>query len=405
MLFVDLDLSDRMLRTVEELGYTTPTPIQAQAIPVALEGRDLIGIAETGSGKTAGYLVPIVERLASGSGPRALVIAPTRELALQIEAVANQLAEGTELRTVAVIGGVRAAEQLRKLKRGVDIIVATPGRLLDHMSTGAVRVGAITELVLDEADRLLDMGFLPDVRRILRKLPRERHSMLFSATFAPELQVLAFEFMRDHAVIELGRRATPVQTVEQQAFSVMSHHKTPLLLRLVAEQVDGSALIFTGTKRAADNVAHVLGVHGHAVEVLHADRQQHQRTKALDRFKSGKVKLLVATDIAARGIDVEDVAYVINYDIPSTVDDYVHRIGRTARAGRKGTAITFVAPNEEVTLRDIETVTGSEITRVQLDNFSDGRTDQSVEAFLATVRSSMGRTSRSFGRRGRRSVA
>jgi ATP-dependent RNA helicase RhlE len=406
MSFADLGLNAQSMRAIKALGYTSPTPIQVKAIPVALAGRDLIGIAETGSGKTASYLIPIIQRLRGGSGLRALIIAPTRELALQIEAVANDLATGTDLRTVALIGGVRASEQLRRLQRGVDIVVATPGRLLDHARSGLVRLNGIKELVLDEGDRLLDMGFLPDVRSILQKLPRDRHSMLFSATFSREIEVLAFEFMRDQETIELGRRATPVLSVDQMAYSIMSHHKTPLLLRLADKEIDGQALIFTRTKRGADNLANVLKIHGHAVDVMHADRAQTQRIKALDRFKSGKVKLLVATDIAARGIDVEDVAFVINYDIPATADDYVHRIGRTARAGRKGTAITFVSPAEEVSLKDIEHTTGQSISRARLENFSDGRPQDAVTAFLATVQGTVGRTSRSFGRRGgRRRIA
>ncbi len=265
------------------------------------------------------------------------------------------------------------------------MLVATPGRLLDHVRSGTVWLDKVQELVLDEADRLLDMGFLPDIRQILRNIPRDRHSMLFSATLCPEIEALTYEFLREPVTIEIGRRTKPVDTVEQIAYSIMAHHKLPLLLRLAGEHLDGQALIFTRTKRGADQVARVLEAHGHSVAKLHADRSQQQRTSALKRFSEGKVKILVATDIAARGIDVKDIAFVVNYDIPATPEDYVHRIGRTARAGRTGTAVTFVAPEQEVSLREIVRTTGQPIERASLDNFSDGRSQQDVVALMAVV--------------------
>jgi ATP-dependent RNA helicase RhlE len=385
MSFANFGLSPAMMRAVESLGYENPTPIQAETFPIAISGRDLVGLAETGSGKTASYLLPVVQRLEGGKGLRALVVVPTRELALQVEQVARQICKPAGMRALAVIGGVGVAAQAYELKKGVDVLIATPGRLLDHMRSGNVWLDKVSELILDEADRLLDMGFLPDIRQILRSLPRERHSMLFSATLSNEIEGLVYEFLNKPQTVEIGRRAKPVDTVEQIAYSVMAHHKLPLLLRLAGEHLDGQALIFTRTKRGADKIARVLHSHDHNVAVMHADRSQQQRVAALERFRTGKVKILVATDIAARGIDVKDIAFVVNYDIPATPEDYVHRIGRTARAGREGTAVTFVAPEEEITLRDIMRTTGQPIERKTMENFSDGRTADEMRALAAVV--------------------
>jgi ATP-dependent RNA helicase RhlE len=275
--------------------------------------------------------------------------------------------------------------QLAEIAKGVDVLVATPGRLLDLARSGRVRLGGVKYFVLDEADRLFDMGFLPDVRSIIAQLPKSRQSMLCSATLSPEVEALAYDTLKDPVTIEIGKRATPVDTVEQVAYAVMSHHRTPLLLRLVSEVIDGQAIIFTETKRGADSLSHILKVHGHSVETMHADRNQKERTVALDRFRTGKVKFLVATDVAARGIDVENVAFVVNYDRPGTAESYVHRIGRTARAGRKGTAITLYSPLEEAELRAIERVTGQPIDRRKLENFSDGRAGEAVASFVASV--------------------
>jgi len=386
MSFAQLGLSRPLLRAVDALNYTTPTPIQAKAIPVVLEGRDLVALAETGSGKTAGYLLPILEHIKEGQGLRALVIAPTRELAVQIDGVARQLAENLELRVVTVIGGQRIGGQIAELKKGVDLLVATPGRLLDLCRSRNVRLDKVEHFVLDEADRLLDMGFLPDIRTIIGKLPSDRQSMLFSATLSTDVEALAYEILEDPATVVVGQRSKPVDTVSQQAYSVMAHHRTPLLLRLADEVIDGPAIIFTETKRGADSLSHVLKIHGHSVETMHADRNPAQRTKALERFRAGKVKFLVATDVAARGIDVENVSFVVNYDVPQTPESYVHRIGRTARAGRTGTAITLYSPLEERGLRDIERLTGQPIERKQLANFQDGRQeDTGVAAFIASM--------------------
>ena len=385
MLFSKLGLSSPLVRAAEALKFTEPTPIQAKAIPALLEGYDLVGLAETGSGKTAAYLLPVLDQMGEGNNPQALVLAPTRELALQIEGVAKHFAKSIHIKVVTVIGGQRITTQITQLKKGCDLLIATPGRLLDLVRNGHVRLSEVEFLVLDEADRLLDMGFLPDIRTIMGMLPKDRQSMLFSATLSRDVEALAYEILDDPKTVEVGQRAKPVDTVEQVAYSVMPHHKTPLMLRLAQEVIDGQAIVFTETKRGADKLSGILKAHGHSVETMHADRNQAQRVTALERFRNGKVKFLVATDVAARGIDVENVAFVINYNLPSTTDGYVHRIGRTARAGRKGIAITLVSPVEDRGLCDIEAVTGQSIDRRKLDNFEDGRSSEGVSTFVASL--------------------
>jgi ATP-dependent RNA helicase RhlE len=385
MLFSKLGLSRPLVRAADALKFTEPTPIQAKAIPALLDGYDLVGLAETGSGKTAAYLLPVLDQMGEGTNPQALVLAPTRELALQIEGVAKHFAKAIHIKVVTVIGGQRITTQINQLKKGCDLLIATPGRLLDLVRQGHIRLNEVEFLVLDEADRLLDMGFLPDIRTIIGMLPKDRQSMLFSATLSRDVEALAYEILDDPKTVEVGRRAKPVDTVEQVAYSVMPHHKTPLMLRLAKEVIDGQAIVFTETKRGADKLSSILKAHGHSVETMHADRNQAQRVAALERFREGKVKFLVATDVAARGIDVENVAFVVNFNLPSTTDGYVHRIGRTARAGRKGTAITLVSPVEDRGLRDIEAVTGQSIDRRKLENFDDGRSDEGVSAFVASL--------------------
>jgi ATP-dependent RNA helicase RhlE len=319
-----------------KLGISDPTEIQIKTIPQAIAGRDIMGSAETGSGKTLAFLLPIIQRL-GGPGPtRALVLAPTRELALQIEANAKIYGRTAGLRTVAVVGGESLPRQIKALRTGVDILVATPGRLNDLIERGSVPLKAIEVLVLDEADRMLDMGFLPQVRRIVKHVPRKRQTMLLTATLSREVERLAQELLANYTRVEATRSATTVATLTQKAFAVLSHAKTPMLLALLKQHEEETFLVFTQTRRGADRVARILTANKHDVVTLHSDRTQSQRNTALASFRSGRVRVLVATDVAARGIDVDDISFVINYEVPATADDYIHRVGRTARAGRDG---------------------------------------------------------------------
>jgi len=376
--FKELGISARLVEALKGLGITEPTEIQAKAIPHGLAGRDLMASAETGSGKTAAFLLPIIERL-KGQGPvRALILAPTRELALQIEANASSYGRGTRLRTVAVVGGESATKQIHALDAGVDILIATPGRLNDLIERGCVRLRSIEILVLDEADRMLDMGFLPQVRRIIKYVPRERQTMLFTATFTRDVERLAYELMSDHLRVEADRPAATVATLNQKAYPVLSHAKAPLLLALLKQHSEGSFLVFTQTRRGADNLARILQANKHEVVTLHSDRNQSQRNKALASFRSGRARILVATDVAARGIDVDDISFVINYEVPGSAEDYIHRVGRTARAGRDGSALTLVSPEEEAMLSAIEHMTGISLERERLKGFSDGRSEEQM---------------------------
>jgi ATP-dependent RNA helicase RhlE len=395
--FSALGLSTSLVRVLAGLRITEPTAIQHQAIPYALAGRDVLVSAETGSGKTAAFMLPLIERLQQPiqGKARALVLAPTRELALQIAANAHYFSRAARLRTVALVGGEHVTTQLRRLAAAADMLIATPGRLNDFILRGVVHFEAIEVFVLDEADRLLDMGFLPQVRRIMQHLPRQRQTMLLSATISRAVEELAYEMMTDPVRVEASQPTATVATLTQSAYSVLSHAKVPLLLRLLEQDGDGSFLVFMETKRGADRVARVLATHRHRVDALHADRTQSQRNRALARFKSGQVRVLVATDVAARGIDVDNISHVVNYAVPSTVEDYLHRVGRTARAGRHGAAVTLVSPEEEATLAMIERATGRQIPRVTLSGFSDGRSDHQVRLTTAIGRL-RGRSVRSF---------
>jgi ATP-dependent RNA helicase RhlE len=375
--FYALGLSTPLVRVLEGLGITEPTEIQYKTIPPALAGKDVIASAETGSGKTAAFVLPLIERVRqSVPGPaRALVLAPTRELALQIEANTRRLSRAARLRTVALVGGESVPKQLKRLAAGADIIIATPGRLNDFILRRVVCFESIDVFVLDEADRMLDMGFLPQVRRIVQHLPRTRQTMLLSATISGEVEQLAQEMMTHPVRVEASRPSTTVATLTQNAYSVLSHAKVPLLLRLLEQDGEGSFLVFMETKRGADRVARALAAHRHSVDTIHSDRTQAQRNRALASFKSGQVRVLVATDVAARGIDVDNIAHVVNYEVPATVEDYLHRVGRTARAGRPGSAVTLVSPEEESALAMIERSTGRQIPRSQLNGFSDGRSE------------------------------
>jgi len=363
MTFEELGLSKKALSALAHAGFEAPTPIQAQAIPHALLGKDVIGAAATGTGKTLAFVLPMLERLfGKVHGTRALILAPTRELAVQIEEQIEKFRHGYHLRSAVVIGGVGMGPQKQAFQKGVEIIVATPGRLNDHLDSGTARLDQVEILVLDEADRMLDMGFLPQLRRILKHVPRVRQSLLFSATMAGEVADFAREHLREPVRVEVARSGTTSERATQQVFLIGQEEKTALLLALLAED-DLSTLVFTRTKRRADRVAKDLTRAGHRVSVIHADRSQGQRRHALDSFKSGESRVLVATDIAARGIDVADIGHVVNFDLPHVPEDYVHRIGRTARMEASGRASSFASPEEHDLLRGIEKFTRKLVER------------------------------------------
>lgn len=376
--FSKLGLSARLVNVLEKLGLTDPTEIQTKAIPHGLAGRNIMASAETGSGKTAAFLLPIIERLKQPGMLRALILAPTRELAIQIEANAKSYSRAARLRTVSVVGGESAPRQIKALSSGADILIATPGRLNDLIERGAVSLKNIEVLVLDEADRMLDMGFLPQVRRIIKHLPPKRQTMMLTATLSRAVEQLARELLTSYERVEAARSATTVASLTQKAFPVLSHAKTPLLLALLKQHTEGTFLIFTQTRRGADRLARILTASKHDVVTLHSDRSQSQRNAALASFRSGRVRVLVATDVAARGIDVDDISFVINYEVPASADDYIHRVGRTARAGRDGSALTLVSPEEESMLSLIERSTGIKLERSRLNGFTDGRSEEQM---------------------------
>jgi ATP-dependent RNA helicase RhlE len=362
MSFAELGLDPGLLKAVHDLGYVDPTPIQEQSIPLALQGRDLLGCAQTGTGKTAAFVLPTLQRIARGTGagqasngstkhPAALVVTPTRELAGQIDEVARACAKYTGQRVAAVYGGVGYEPQLKKLRRGVDLLVATPGRLLDLEQRREVDLSHVSILILDEADRMLDMGFWPDVRRILALLPTARQNMLFSATLSKDVMRVAGPTLTDPARIEVAPSATPIEAITQTVYPVAEPQKIDLLVRLLEEEKSNRVLIFTRTKHRADRVCRHLERNRIRGAAIHSNRTQAQRQKALDGFKDGTYRVLVATDIVARGIDVDSISHVINYDLPSQPQDYVHRIGRTARAGASGAAISFLAAEQAGELR------------------------------------------------------
>ena len=371
MSFAALNLHSTLLRAVDTLGFTTPTPIQRDAIPPARAGRDVLACAMTGSGKTAAFLQPIIERLMDKPRgvTRALVIAPTRELAAQIEADLRDLARFTSVRGATVFGGVSMSPQQSAFRRGIDVIVATPGRLLDHMQHPYVRLDALEVLVLDEADRMLDMGFLPDIRRILGRLPRERQTLLFSATMPAPIAALAREFLRNPLPINQERKAAPATGITHAVYPVAQELKRGLLVALLRRDEMRSVLVFTRTKHRCNRLAEQLAREGVAAERIHGNRSQAQRTVALDAFKRGKCRVLVATDIAARGIDIDELSHVVNFDVPNVPDDYIHRAGRTARAGAVGEAVTFVSPDEMGDLVAIERAIGKALPRLKLAGF------------------------------------
>jgi ATP-dependent RNA helicase RhlE len=369
--FTKLGLSEKVLAGVRAMGYVEPTAIQLRAIPLILAGRDVIGSAQTGTGKTAAFALPILSRLGAHApgGPRALVLEPTRELAAQVHTFFSDYARFTDLRAAVLYGGVGYGRQREELRAGPDVVVATPGRLLDHMSRGAVRQDRVEFLVLDEADRMLDMGFLPDVKRIIERCPRQRHTCLFSATIPPQIETLIRWAMRQPETIEIGARRSPAETVKHVIYPVAESQKIELLLELLRRVDFNSVLIFCRTKHGADRVAHLLKRENHAVAVLHSNRTQYEREQALRGFRDGRYEVLVATDIASRGLDIADVSHVINFDVPQHPEDYVHRIGRTGRAEASGDAFTLMVAEDARHVHAIERFIGQKIPRVKLDHF------------------------------------
>jgi ATP-dependent RNA helicase RhlE len=369
--FDQFELDPRLLPAVAQAGYQTATPIQSATIPVVLAGNDVIGTAQTGTGKTAAFVLPILHKLLSGPRGRlrALIITPTRELATQIHDVIRAFAAGTGIRSATVFGGVNAGPQLKALREGVEIVVACPGRLLDHIGQRQANLSSLEVLVLDEADRMLDMGFLPDVRRILSHLPAKRQSLLFSATFPSEIEQLAAKTLQNPRRVAIGL-SRPAHTVAHAVFPVEAHLKTALLGVLLERADANSVLVFTRTKHRASRVAQQVARLGYRVTSLHGDRTQGQRESALSGFKSGHYQIMVATDIAARGLDVEGISHVINYDMPDTVDAYIHRIGRTGRAERYGDAFTLVTPEDEALVRALEKILGATLERELLKGFN-----------------------------------
>jgi ATP-dependent RNA helicase RhlE len=370
MPFSRLGLAPQVLEGVSASGYTEPTAIQLRAIPVLMAGRDLIGSAQTGTGKTAAFALPILSRLGQHGALRALVLEPTRELAAQVETAIRDYGRFTNLRPAVLYGGAGYGRQDQALRQGADIVVATPGRLLDHMQRGTLRLNQIEILVLDEADRMLDMGFLPDVRRIVERCPRHRQTMLFSATIPPEIEQLSKWALRNPEVVEIGQRRSPAETVTHALYPVASDQKQALLDELLKRTDFDQVLIFCRTKHGADRVARKLQQQGRAVAVLHSNRTQNEREKALNGFRDGRYEVMVATDIAARGIDVEQISHVINYDVPHHPEDYVHRIGRTGRAQSVGDAFTIMTGEDVREVAAIEHFIGQKIPRVKLDGFN-----------------------------------
>jgi ATP-dependent RNA helicase RhlE len=373
MPFRSLQLAPQILKAVQEAGYTEPTPIQLAAVPEVLSGHDVIGIAQTGTGKTAAFVWPILSRLAAdkghGRGMRALIVAPTRELVVQIEENIRIYARHLPLRMATIFGGVSERPQIEALRSGVDLVVATPGRLIDLIGQRQTNFSSLQFLVLDEADRMLDMGFLPQIRQIVRALPRQRQTLMFSATLSHEIQKLTQEFQQSPKTVEIGRRANPAETVAQFVYEVRPHLKPALLLHLLADPQFDTVLVFTRTKRGADRIARKLEAGGIKSGTIHSNRSQNQRLRALKDFKSGAVRVLVATDIAARGIDVDGISHVVNFDFPMHEEDYVHRIGRTGRAQAVGDAISFITPEDQAQLRSLERFIGRGIVRKKAEDF------------------------------------
>ncbi|HLC40634.1 MAG TPA: DEAD/DEAH box helicase [Methylomirabilota bacterium] len=415
MSFSSFALHHDLLRGVQDLGFEVPTPIQKDAIPPAIEGRDVLACAMTGSGKTAAFILPILHRLAGQRRgmTRALVLTPTRELAAQIREHTQQLAVRTPISVAAVYGGVGMEPQVQAFRRGVDILVATPGRLLDHFQYPYARLSSLEVLVLDEADRMLDMGFLPDIRRVLKHLPAKRQTLFFSATMPAPIVSLSREMLKNPTTINIERQAAPAVGITHSVYPVAQELKSALLVALLKRGDLKSVLAFTRTKHRADRLADFLARHGVPSARIHGNRTQAQRTAALAGFKAGQYRVLVATDIAARGIDVIELSHVVNFDVPNQPDDYIHRVGRTARAEATGDALTFVSPEEQSSLRTIERAIGKSLSRVVLPDFdyarrSSERVETPLAERIAAIRArkaeERARARRNAGRRGHAAV-
>ena len=389
MSFDSFGLAPEILRAIAEEGYTEPTPIQAQAIPVVLQGGDVMGAAQTGTGKTAGFTLPILQLLRPNQNAspsparhpvRALILLPTRELALQVAESVATYGKYLQIRSTCVYGGVDIAPQLKIVRAGVEVLIATPGRLLDHIEQKSVNLGQVQMLVLDEADRMLDMGFMPDIKRIVALLPQARQNLLFSATFSDEIKRLAGGILRNPQTIEVARRNQTADTVRQVAYAVAEDEKRNLLVHLIQDKKINQAIIFSNTKLGTARLARYLEQKGLKADAIHGDKSQGERIIALNKFKSGEITLLVATDVAARGLDIQEMPCVINYDLPHASEDYVHRIGRTGRAGAEGDAISLFAPDEEKYLIDIEKLIKKSIERIAVQGFEPGASEPSQRA-------------------------
>lgn len=394
--FESLGLSEPIWRAAAERGYTTPTPIQEQAIPVVMSGVDLLAGAQTGTGKTAAFAMPILHKLAATadaashkpSSVRALILVPTRELAAQVEESVQLYGRYLSLRSLILIGGVKINPQMQKLRRSVDVLVATPGRLLDHIQQRSVDLSQVEILVLDEADRMLDMGFIRDIRRIIAVLPKKRQNLLFSATFSPEIRTLADGILHNPASVEVASRNATADTVAQRFYAVDQDRKRELLTHLIREQQWHQVLVFTRTKHGADRLAKHLSQDGMQAMAIHGDKSQGARTRALSEFKEGKVRVLVATDIAARGIDISELPHVVNFELPHVPEDYVHRIGRTGRAGNNGQAISLVSGDERKQLQDVEKLLRKSFEKEIVSGFEPSRSYSSRPSAAPARRSS-----------------
>jgi ATP-dependent RNA helicase RhlE len=367
--FEELTSSKELLRAIREMDWTEPTPIQAKAIPLARAGKDVIGIAQTGTGKTASFLLPALEKQLGKEGLRTLVLCPTRELAQQVAADARELAKYAQLFVGEIVGGVAYGPQIRDLRAGFDVLVATPGRLLDHLERGNVDLSDVETLILDEADRMLDMGFRPQIDAILARVPKKRQTMLYSATMPNGVHAMAIRIMQEPERVAVTPSGTVADRVEQVIYPVRAEKKPALLAELLQQKHWDQVLVFSATKTGADVLLSRLRHAGISVGVMHGDKDMRQRKKALDEFVSGKVAVLVATDVAQRGLDIDGISHVVNYDVPRNPEDYIHRIGRTARAGASGTAVTFMTAGEVTIVRDIERLLGRAIDKVSLEGY------------------------------------